>query len=53
MSSIAVSRKIIKADNNEAKETFIKRIGKYILETSEIMAPGMFTMNNTYYRPSK
>lgn len=54
MSSIAINRTVTgnKAQRTE-KKTFLQKISNYMKETSELFAPGVFAMNNTYYRPVK
>lgn len=53
MNSIAVNRIIIKKQDHEKRISLVRVIRKHIAETAEIMAPGVFAMNNTYYRPAK
>lgn len=49
MSSVAIN----KTNVEKRKMTLVQRIHQYIVETSKVMAPGVFAMNNTYYRPAK
>ncbi len=53
MSSIVMNRMITGNQERAEKPSVIEKIGKYIAEASEVMAPGVFAMNNTYYRPAK
>lgn len=53
MSSIVMNRVITENQERAKKTSLIEKIGKYITETSEVAAPGVFAMNNTYYRPAK
>ena len=53
MSSIVMNRMITGNQERAEKPSVIEKIGKDIAEASEVMAPGVFAMNNTYYRPAK
>lgn len=53
MSSIAVNRIIMTKQDQEERTSLLRRLGKHIKETAEIMAPGVLLMNNTYYRPAR
>lgn len=53
MSSIAINKVITEKKERTENAALLERIGRYIAETSELMAPGVFAMNNTYYRPVK
>ena len=53
MSSIVMNRVITENQERAKKTSLIEKIGKYITETSEVAAPGVFAMNNTYFRPAK
>ena len=49
MSSIVMNRVITENQERAEKPSLLKKIGKYITKTSEVMALGVFAMNNTYY----
>ncbi len=49
MSSIALNKSNAKKENM----SLIQRLQQHFVEVSKIMAPGVFAMNNTYYRPAK
>ncbi len=53
MSSIVMNKVITEKKERTENASLFERIGRYIAETSEVMAPGVFAMNNTYYRPVK
>lgn len=53
MSSIAVNRRIMTKQDQKERTSLYSVIAKHITETAQIMAPGVFVMNNTYYRPVK
>lgn len=53
MGSIAVNRAIMTKQDREERASLLKIIGKHITETAGIMAPGVFLMNNTFYRPAR
>ncbi len=53
MSSIVMNKVITEKKERTENASLFERISRYIAETSEVMAPGVFVMNNTYYRPVK
>ena len=53
MSSIVMNKVITEKKDRTESVSLFQRIGRYIAETSEVMAPGVFAMNNTYFRPVK
>lgn len=53
MSSIVMNKVITEKKERTENASLLERIGRYIAETSEVMAPGVFAMNNTYYCPVK
>ena len=53
MSSIVMNKVITEKKERTENASLFERISRYIAETSEVMAPGIFAMNNTYYCPVK